>query len=94
MLQTLDSQSDSEDIVRALMQDGGVIVADQAPDDLLDKIAGELRPHLDDQGIKFQNDFNGYSTLRLGAILGLYRASADLIAHSRVLEIADAVLLP
>ena len=94
MLQTLDSQSDSEDVVRALMQDGGVIVADQAPDDLLDKIAGELRPHFDDQGIKFQNEFNGYSTLRLGAILGLSRASAELIAHSRVMEIADAVLLP
>ncbi len=94
MLQTLDRKSDSRDIVSALTKDGGVIVANQVQDDLVDKIVGELRPHFDDQGRKFQNEFNGYSTLRLGAILGLSRASAELIAHSRVMEIADAVLRP
>lgn len=94
MLQTLDNQSDSKEIVAALMQDGGVIVANQVQDDLVNKIAGELRPHFDEQGHKFQNDFNGYKTLRLGAILALSRASAELIAHPRVMEIADAVLHP
>ena len=94
MLQTLGSRSSAEDIVSALTQDGGVIVADQAQDDLLDKIANELRPHFDEQGHKFQNNFNGYDTLRLGAILGLSFSAADVIAHPRVMEIADAVLRP
>ena len=92
MVQTLDSGSDSGDVVAALLQDGGVIVANQAADDVIDRILENLRGPFDEQGHKFQNDFNGYTTLRLGGILGLSRASADLIAHPRVMEVADAVL--
>lgn len=92
MVQTLDRESDSNDVVAALMQNGGVIVADQVSDDVIDRILENLRGPFDEQGHKFQNDFNGYTTLRLGGILGLSRASADLIAHPRVMEVADAVL--
>jgi ectoine hydroxylase-related dioxygenase (phytanoyl-CoA dioxygenase family) len=92
MVQTLDGESDSSDVVAALMRDGGVIVADQVSDDVIDRILENLRGPFDEQGHKFQNDFNGYTTLRLGGILGLSRASADLIAHPRVMEVADAVL--
>lgn len=92
MVQTLDRESDSNDVVAALMGDGGVIVADQVSDDVIDRILENLRGPFDEQGHKFQNDFNGYTTLRLGGILGLSRASADLIAHPRVMEVADAVL--
>jgi len=94
VLQTLNNHSASIDIVNALMQDGGVIVAHQVGHDLVDAIAGELRPHFDDQGHKFQNKFNGFKTLRLGTILALSRTAADLIAHPKVMEIADAVLGP
>ncbi len=92
MVQTLDRESHSDDVVAALMRDGGVIVADQASGDVIDRILKNLRGPFDQQGHKFQNDFNGYTTLRLGGILGLSRASADLIAHPRVMEVADAVL--
>ena len=64
----------------------------QAP--LLKVIMDELRPHFDREGARFQNDFNGYQTLRLGALLGLAKHSADLIAHPQVLQVADAVLGP
>ncbi len=94
MLQTFDNNSNSDEIVEALCRDGGVIVANQAQDDLVDQVSGELRRHFDDQGHKFQNDFNGYKTLRLSGVLGLSHASAELIAHPRVMEIADAVLRP
>jgi len=94
MLQTLDNNSNSDEIVEALWRDGGVIVANQTQDTLVDQVSGELRHHFDDQGHKFQNDFNGHKTLRLSGVLGLSRASAELIAHPRVMEIADAVLRP
>jgi ectoine hydroxylase-related dioxygenase (phytanoyl-CoA dioxygenase family) len=92
MVQTLDRGSHSNDVVAALMQDGGVIVAKLASNDVLDRIQKNLRGPFDEQGHKFKNDFNGYTTLRLGGILGLSRASADLIAHPLVMEVADAVL--
>jgi ectoine hydroxylase-related dioxygenase (phytanoyl-CoA dioxygenase family) len=94
MLKTFDKSADSEDIVNALTSDGGAIVANQIPSDLVDNVIGELRPHFDSQGHKFANDFNGYKTLRLGGILALSRSSAELIAHKRVMEIADAILKP
>ena len=92
MVQIFDSGSHSDEVVAALMRDGGVIVANQVSDDVIDPILKNLRGPFDEHGHKFKNDFNGYKTLRLGGILGLSRASADLIAHPRVMEVADAVL--
>ena len=94
MLETFDKDADSSEILEALRRDGCAIVARQAPDELIDTIKSELRPHFDTEGHKFENDFNGYKTLRLGAILALSRSSAELIAHQRVMEIADALLKP
>ncbi len=92
MVQTLDRGSHSNEVVAALLRDGGVIVADRVSNDVIDRILKDLRGPFDEQGHEFKNDFNGYRTLRLGGILGLSRASADLIAHPRVMEVADAVL--
>lgn len=94
MLQSFTNQTPSSEVVEALMRDGGVIVENQADSTTINEVAADLRPHFDQQGAKFQNEFNGYNTLRLGGILGLSRTSADLIAHRRVTEIADAVLRP
>jgi len=94
MIQTFDEETDTERIASALNSDGGVIVANQADHELVDRVAAELRPHFDEQGHRFFNEFNGYKTLRLSGILGLSRASAELIGHSRVMEVADAVLKP
>ncbi len=94
MLKTFDKDADSDEIVNAIQRDGGAIVAKQVPDELVDAVKTELRPHFDIEGHKFANDFNGYKTLRLGAILALSRAAAELIAHPRVMEIADAILKP
>jgi ectoine hydroxylase-related dioxygenase (phytanoyl-CoA dioxygenase family) len=93
MIQTFDRNTSINDVVDALLRDGGVIVEGQAEPDVIDAVSGELRPHFGEQGHKFQNDFNGYKTLRLGDVLGLSRASAELIAHPRVMAVADAVLL-
>ena len=93
-IQQFSADADTQDIVTALQRDGGAIVTEQASVELVDRVKAELRPHFDQQGEAFQNDFNGYTTLRLGAVLSLSRASADIIAHPRVMEIADEVLKP
>lgn len=92
MIQVFEQEAPSGDVVAALMRDGGAIVTDQAPNDTTDQILRDLCAPFDEQGHLFENDFNGYRTRRLGGVLGLSRASADLIAHPRVLEVADAVL--
>lgn len=91
-MQHLDANTPSENVVTTLLKDGAVIVTNQVSDDLINRVLGEFRGPFDEQGHRFMNDFNGYKTLRLGAVLGLSRASADLIAHPRVMAVADAVL--
>ena len=93
-LQVLDASAETTAVVSALFHDGGAIVSNQVELSTVDAVARELRPHFDKQGTQFQNDFNGYTTLRLGGILGISRSSAELIAHPRVMEVADAVLGP
>ncbi len=94
MIQNFEKNALSSDIINALSKDGGVIVNEQVDHELVDTIIKELRPHLIEEGNKFQNDFNGYKTLRLGGLLALSRSSAELIAHPRVLEVCDGILKP
>jgi len=84
--------ADTDAVADTLLAEGGVIVETLAPADLLDRIVADLRGPFDEKGHRFANDFNGYKTLRLGAILALSRAAADLIAHPLVLGVADRVL--
>jgi hypothetical protein len=91
-IKSFGSDTPSDIIAATLLQEGGVIVHSQAPDGLIDKINQELREPLDAKGHEFENDFNGYKTRRLGAVLGLSRSSAELLTNPRALEVADAVL--
>ena len=92
-LLTLDAKTPYGEIAECLLRDGGVIVSNVVSETLVDTVNSELRPHYDEQGDRFENDFNGYNTLRLGGILGLSRSSAEIIAHPMVIAMADAVLL-
>ena len=93
MLQTFNDHTPHEHLITALLNDGGIIIERLVEDTVIDQVIAQFRPHFDAQGHKFQNDFNGYKTLRLGGILGISTASAELIAHPKVMEIADAILL-
>jgi ectoine hydroxylase-related dioxygenase (phytanoyl-CoA dioxygenase family) len=92
MVKTFDKETSADIISAALLQDGGVIVSNLASNDLIDKINQELREPLDTKGHEFENDFNGYKTRRLGAVLGLSRSSADLLTNPLALGVADEVL--
>ena len=84
----------TEEVVAALRRDGAAIVREQVDPRVAKAVLRELRPHFDAQGTESQDDFNGYSTLRLSCILAKSRSSALLIGHPKVLEVADAILLP
>jgi predicted nucleic acid-binding protein len=80
-------------VVAVLARDGAVILHDAVTTAVVEAVAKELRPHFDVDGKTTENDFNGYRTLRVGAVLGRSPATAALIAHPALLSILDAVLL-
>jgi ectoine hydroxylase-related dioxygenase (phytanoyl-CoA dioxygenase family) len=93
-LECFDRDASTPDIVAALNRDGGVIVREQVSPEVADTVLRELREHFDTEGTESQGDFNGYKTLRLSGILARSRTSALLIGHSRVMDVADSILLP
>lgn len=92
MIRTFDKETSNDEIVKALRVDGGVIIENIIEEDVIEKISNELRVIYDEEGTKHQNDFNGYTTLRIYAVPGVSRASLDIVAHPRVMEIADLIL--
>jgi len=93
-IQYFDRKAPSAQVVAALLRDGAAVVRNQLDDGVADAVLAELRPHFDREGRLTENDFNGYRTLRVSGILARSRTAAELIGHPRVMEIADAVLLP
>lgn len=81
-------------VAEKLMADGAVIVENVMPAELIDAVLHDLREPFDAQGLKFTNEFNGFKTRRVGGILGISRAAADILAHPLVLGVADHVLKP
>lgn len=93
-IRSFDGHCGLQDVLTALRRDGAVILRQLVAPELADRVAAELRPSFDTEGTKPQSEFNGYKTLRISGILARSRSSAELIAHPRVMEIADSVLLP
>lgn len=89
-----DRDNQDDEIAAALNREGVVALDDWAPCETMDQVEQELRPYFDKEGENYQDDFNGYQTLRLSGILARSRTAAELIANERVLAIVGSVLLP
>ena len=92
-LEYFESGAATADIVTALLRDGAAIVTDQIAPELADAVLAELRKPFDTEGKFDESDFNGYTTLRVGSVLAVSQSSAELVAHQRVMEVADEILL-
>jgi ectoine hydroxylase-related dioxygenase (phytanoyl-CoA dioxygenase family) len=92
-LEYFQPDATDQDVVAALERDGGCVVLNQAPANIIDTVNADFRAPFDELGRKDEDDFNGYSTLRVGGVLGISHAAADLVEHPRVMAAADAVLL-
>ncbi|MEM7224242.1 MAG: phytanoyl-CoA dioxygenase family protein [Pseudomonadota bacterium] len=93
-LASFDQSARTGDVAAALKRDGAVILSNQVDAALAEAVRQEMRPSLDAIGHRFESDFNGYRTLRIGAILAVAPSAATLLGDSRVLEIVDRILLP
>ncbi len=88
-----ESDAGDADVTAALRRDGAAIVTHQVDEALCDAILADFRAPFDRLGRQDEGVFNGYKTLRISGILGVSKRSAELVAHPRVLAVADAILL-
>jgi len=93
-IEYFDPDIETAKVVAALRRDGAAVIRNQVGDDVADAVLAEFRAPFDAEGRLTENDFNGYRTLRISKVLEHSMTSAELVAHPRVLEVADAVLLP
>ena len=69
----------------ALKDDGAIIIDYLLDEEVIDRFNGDLRDQFDNQGHLFQCDFNGYKTLRVGAVTKHSSEFPTLLSHPRIL---------
>lgn len=77
----------------AIREHGYVVIPSLLGDAELAEIRAQLRPHLGDEG-SGRNNFEGYATERVYALVGKGEAFARMVEHPRVLALCDALLQP
>lgn len=87
----LPADTTAETLTAALRDHGVAIVERLASEELCDRVAAELAPHLEVTPTG-GDDFTGANTRRTGALLHRVPSSVDLVAHPLILDAADAFL--
>ncbi len=93
-LARLDGNASTNAIVTAIARDGVAIVENFIAEAVVDAVLGDLRGPFDKVGRSTENDFNGYTTLRVNSVLDISAASADIIGHGPTMAVLDRLLLP
>ncbi len=93
-IERLSGDAGVPEIIGAVQRDGAAIVEDFVSTDVTDQVLRDLREPFDSVGRSTEDDFNGYTTLRVNSILDISPASVEIVAHARMLEILDGLLLP
>jgi ectoine hydroxylase-related dioxygenase (phytanoyl-CoA dioxygenase family) len=93
-LTRLDGTDSIDTVVATIQRDGAVIIENYVDTSVVDALLADLRRPFDTVGRSTENDFNGYTTLRVNSVLDISRASAELIGHGPMMEVLDRLLLP
>ncbi|MBT5435234.1 MAG: phytanoyl-CoA dioxygenase family protein [Alphaproteobacteria bacterium] len=93
-LPVFKSDTSAAAVVTALRDTGAAVVERVLPDDIADACAAEMRPEFDRHGRMAENDFNGYTTLRISSVLRYAPSTRHIIGHPLALAMADTFLLP
>jgi ectoine hydroxylase-related dioxygenase (phytanoyl-CoA dioxygenase family) len=74
--------------------DGYVVLERAVGPEVLARVRTELAPYLGEAAMHGRNDFEGYSTNRVYALLAKAPSIAELVEHPDVVAILDQLLLP
>lgn len=92
-LRAFDADVSAELLAASILENGYAIVRRHLDDDILARLAGELRPHLDVTDVGDPDAFMGHKTKRFGALLSRCPTTRDMVTDRLVLETADRVVL-
>ena len=79
----LDSETSVEEILKALDQDAAVIIDNIISLDIVETLKGELVPYLSKE-IFGRDEFTGFSTKRIGALIARSKVCRDLALNPLV----------
>ena len=94
-LTTFDAKDSVEDIAATLKRDGGVIIRRLAPERLMDDVYAEIEANVAPADFESSTELWPEGNKTLSGLAGASPLFADrLLAHPKILDVADAVLLP
>lgn len=90
-LERLSVDSSAEEVVRVIERDGGVIIENFLPPEIIEEIKADLLPRLGDSN-PGADDFCGFKTRRMSALFAKTRRVADIVTHPLFLGPAEALI--
>jgi len=93
-LKYFDPSASAIEVAAATRKDGAAVITDLVAADVVDKVAEELREHLDSLGYRSQREFSGFKTYRCNTTFVDAPSSVPLVGHDTVMDVSDAILLP
>lgn len=93
-LATFSATASPVEVAAAALTEGGAIVTDLVPIDLVEAISSELRENFDNFGYRSKREFSGFKTSRCHFVLEEAPSSVALIEHDLVMAVANVILLP
>ena len=92
-LTTFEPTASCDDVLAAIKRDGGAIVTDLLGDDLRQRVIDETDPWIK-RSPDGNDEFQGRSTIRTGALIARSEACRELAVHPFALSVAEAFLGP
>jgi len=91
MIQKFEPSDPSEAIVAAVQKDGGAIIDQLVPEDVIERLENEVTPWLD--RVAFGSvEASGLKTRRVGGLVARSETARSMIIHPKVLEIVRGVV--
>lgn len=92
-LQTLAADTSLATILAALEKDGACILKDVVSSEVIDQLLEEMGSYIE-HGAAGNDDFTGFQTKRIGALVARSATCRDITMHEKILEVANGFLGP
>ena len=92
-LKHLNPDCSTDEILDVLDEDAGLIIDNLIDKDQINKISADLDPYLQ-VDVFGRDDFTGFKTKRVGALIARSKACRDLALHKKINDVSKKYLEP